>query len=120
MRARHTGYFVVTCANIASVAIVGVVLICVLGIALSVRSLVVLERKALWTSAGWLLTAIYLVAVVVKATLLPALPIYAENAALAALTIAFIVAGLRDERQAEPWWWPNHRGETRAERHGTT
>jgi hypothetical protein len=35
---------------------------------------------------------------------------------LLVLTVAFVVAGVRDERQAEPWWWPTHTGPTRAEK----
>jgi hypothetical protein len=41
---------------------------------------------------------------------------YLEYVLLNALAIAFVVAGFRDERQAEPWWWPKRRGLTRAER----
>jgi len=30
--------------------------------------------------------------------------------------VAFVIAGIKDEAQAEPWWWPRGRGPTRAER----
>jgi hypothetical protein len=43
-------------------------------------------------------------------------PLHLEYVCLAALTVAFIVAGVRDEAQAEPWWWPTHLGTTRRER----
>jgi hypothetical protein len=41
---------------------------------------------------------------------------YAGYACIALLTIAFVVAGVRDEPQAEPWWWPRRVGSTRAEK----
>lgn len=97
--------------NIAIVA-----LVCLLGIAVSAKSTLVLGRMAPWTSAGWLLTVVYFIEVVVKTTLAPAFPAAAEYAVLAALAVAFVVAGVRDERQAEPWYWPDHQGTTRAEK----
>ncbi len=93
-----------------------IALICVLGAALSVKSVSVLGRSAPWTSAGWWLTLLYFFAVAAKATFAPGVPAYAEYVVLVALTIAFVIAGIRDERQAEPWWWPDHRGITRAEK----
>jgi predicted histidine transporter YuiF (NhaC family) len=93
-----------------------VALVCLLGIALSVKSTVVLGRAAPWTSAGWLLTVVYFIEVIVKTTLAPAFPTALEYAVLAALAVAFVVAGVRDERQAEPWYWPNRQGTTRAEK----
>jgi hypothetical protein len=101
--------------NIATIVIV---LVGLMGIALSVKSVAVLGRDAPWTSAGWLATALYLSAAIVKATVAPTLPSAAEYAVLVALTAAFVVAGIRDERQAEPWWWPSRRGTTRAEKRG--
>ena len=87
-----------------------------LGIALSAKSLAALGRAAPWTSAGWCLTLLYFIETGVKATLAPGLPAVAEYGALAALTLAFGVAGVRDEPQAEPWWWPSRRSATRAEK----
>ncbi len=92
-----------------------VALICLLGIAVCAKSLSVLGREAPWTSAGWALTVLYFIVILVKVKRVPE-PAVLEYAALAALAIAFIVAGIRDERQAEPWWWPTRRGMTRAER----
>lgn len=97
-----------------------VALICLLGIALSVKSLVVLGRAAPWTCAGWWLTIVYFIAVIAKASFAPTLPAYAEYIVLAALTVVFVVAGIRDEPQADPWWWPNGRGATRAEKRRPT
>jgi hypothetical protein len=85
---------------------------------LSVRSIVVLRARAPWTSAGWAGTLGYCIAAVVEfsneETHRPAALI--AYAFLLALAIAFVVAGVRDEPQAEPWWWPTHVGPTRAER----
>jgi len=97
-------------------AAIAYVIFSVLGIALSLRSIAVLGTRAPWTSAGWLLTVLYFVAAIAKAGPGWILPAHGEYWFLIALTIAFVVAGVRDERQAEPWWWPNRCGETRAER----
>jgi hypothetical protein len=97
-----------------------VTLICLFGIALGIKSLLVLGRDAPWTSAGWWLTILYFIAVGVKTTLVPTLPVPLEYIVLAGVTIVFVVAGVRDERQAEPWWWPNGRGATRAEKRRLT
>ncbi len=86
-------------------------LICVLGIALSLRSMFV--------SLGWGFTAIYLGAVIVQVRMGHRLPGHSEYILLAALTVAFVIAGIRDEPQAEPWWWPAQRGSTRAQKRRT-
>ena len=86
--------------------------------ALSLRSIAVLRTRAPWTSAGWGLTFGYAVAAVVEFGG-PALHRPASIVAYAflfALTVAFVIAGVRDEPQAEPWWWPTRAGLTRAER----
>jgi hypothetical protein len=93
-----------------------VAFICLLGIAVCAKTLAVLGRHAPWTSGAWLLTALYFIVVLIKVTRVPNLASWIEYAILAALTIAFVVAGVRDERQAEPWWWPARRSLTRAER----
>ena len=86
--------------------------------ALSLRSIAVLRTRAPWTSAGWAGTLAYCVAAVVEfsneALHRPAALI--AYAFLFALTVAFVIAGVRDEPQAEPWWWPTRAGLTRAER----
>jgi hypothetical protein len=94
--------------------------ICVLAIVLSAKSVIVLGRAAPWTAAGWWLTIVYLVAVIAKAGWAFVVPAHLEYAVLVALTIAFVIAGIRDERQAEPWWWPTHRGPKRSEKPRTT
>jgi hypothetical protein len=88
----------------------------ILAIGLCAKSIAALGRHSPWTAAGWWFTVVYLIAAIVKASIDPALPAPAEYGALAVLTVAFIVAGIRDEAQAEPWWWPDHRGATRADK----
>jgi hypothetical protein len=95
--------------------IVVVVAICLLGIAVSAKTIAVLGTRAPWTASAWLLTAFYFVAVLVKVTRVPHLAGAIEYTILAALTVAFLVAGVRDEPQAEPWWWPKRLGLTRAQ-----
>ncbi len=93
-----------------------VIAICLAGIALSVKSVIVLGRAAPWTSAGWWITVVYFLAVIAKLLDATVVPAYLEYLVLIVLTVAFVVAGVRDEPQAEPWWWPNRRAKTRAER----
>jgi hypothetical protein len=86
--------------------------------ALSLRSIAALGRRAPWTSAGWAGTIGWALASIVEFS---APSVHAVAAAVAygfvvVLAIAFAVAGVRDEPQAEPWWWPTHAGETRAEK----
>ena len=89
---------------------------CLAGAALSFASIRVLRRRSPWTILGWLATAAYFAIAgydVVRAR--PALA-HLDYAALTVLTVCFVVAGIRDEPQAEPWWWPRHSGPTGAER----
>jgi len=85
---------------------------------LSVRSVAVLRTAAPWTSAGWAGTLGYCIAAAVESSSESEHQIAASvaYAFLLVLTVAFVVAGVRDERQAEPWWWPTHTGPTRAEK----
>jgi uncharacterized membrane protein YhaH (DUF805 family) len=84
--------------------------------ALSVRSALVVRRVAPWTAAGWWLTVAYCVVVIVPLVGGPRLPFHGEYAFLIALAIAFVVAGVRDEPQAEPWYLPRAPGPRRADR----
>ena len=68
-----------------------------------------------YTMWGWILTVAYSAYIGLELARL-AVPAHLEYVFLAALTGAFIVAGIKDEAQAEPWWWPTGRGPTRAER----
>jgi hypothetical protein len=89
--------------------------------ALSVRSIVVLGARTPWTTAGWAGTFAYCVAAAIEYSGAPMRPLWALTSyvCLVALTAAFILAGVRDEAQAEPWWWPQRIGPTRAERRKT-
>ena len=91
-------------------------IVCLAALALCVRSLTVLRRRSPWTSAGWLLSALYFIIAIVDALRARSAPYHVDYAALVLLTAAFIVAGVHDEPQAEPWWWPNHAGLSGRER----
>ena len=88
--------------------------------ALSMRSIVIIGRRAPWTSAGWIGTLGYCIASTLEYSGAPMRTIWAavSYACIVALTAAFIVAGVRDEAQAEPWWWPREVGPTRKQRRG--
>ena len=79
-------------------------------IAISVKTLVVLRTSSPWTTAGWILSTVYaLIActeLVSQRTVAPVWP----YGALLLMVIAFVVAGIKDERQADPWWWPMRLG----------
>lgn len=83
--------------------------------AISLKSVAVLGRGSPWTSAGWGLTVLY--AAIVAAEFVYGRRIaVAGYADLVALSIAFVVAGVRDERQATPWYWPTGLLASRRER----
>jgi hypothetical protein len=83
---------------------------------LSLRSLGILGRAAPWTSLGWIATIGYDATASAEIMTNSRLPLHLPYWFLVALVIAFVVAGVRDEAQAEPWYWPTHLGLTRAER----
>jgi hypothetical protein len=87
-------------------------------IALSVRSIVILRTRAPWTSGGWAATLAYCIVAAIEYSGAPMRPFWAlaSYGCVVALAGAFIVAGVRDEAQAEPWWWPQRLGRSRAER----
>jgi len=89
---------------------------CALGITLSLRSVAVLRARSRWTMLGWLATAAYFVIAAIDAARASPAPLHLDYIALGALAAAFVVAGIRDEPQAEPWWWPRHAGATGSER----
>lgn len=90
--------------------------LCVAGAVLSLKSIAVLDGRSRWTAAGWWFTLLYFAVAGYSAAAHAYLPLRPEYWALAALTIAFIVAGVKDEPQSEPWYWPVRAGSTRAER----
>jgi hypothetical protein len=83
---------------------------------LSLRTLAILKGAAPWTSAGWAFTVLYDCTATLEIVGRQHLPLHIPYACLAALTIAFVVAGVRDEPQADPWWWPAKLALTRAQR----
>jgi len=89
--------------------------------AISLRSLQFTWKISPWTSVGWAATVVYClidlarIVFVPEGENFPVLP-HADWGMLLVLTVGFIIAGVRDERQAEPWYWPRGRGATRAER----
>jgi hypothetical protein len=86
--------------------------------ALSLRSIVVLRSAAPWTSIGWAGTVGYGIAAACEysSDALHTPGAIAAYAFIVILAVAFVIAGVRDEPQAEPWWWPTHVGPTRAEK----
>ncbi len=90
----------------------------VLGI-LSIRSAFVVRRVAAWTAIAWWSTLAYCIAAIVPLLGGPRLPYHGEYVALVGLTVAFVIAGIKDEPQAEPWYLPTAPGPTRAEKRAT-
>ena len=89
---------------------------CIGGLALSLKSAAVLGVRSRATALGWVLTAAYFAIAAVDVLRATRPPLHLDYVLLAALTAAFIVAGVRDEPQAEPWWWPSASGLTGKER----
>lgn len=85
------------CVGAAALAIVGL------------KSIAVLARVGSpWTLAGWAFSTLYCVLIIGRLIAqAPALPFHIEYVALALMVVAFLVAGIRREPQADPWWWPS-------------
>ncbi len=82
-------------------------LVCCAGFALSLKSILVLGARSPFTIAGWIFTAAYF-ALAAYDALMQAHPAFrSDYACVALLAVAFVVAGIRKEPQAVPWWWPN-------------
>ena len=83
---------------------------------LSLRSIWVARLRAPWTSAGWAGTFAYCIAAAIEFSSERAHQIASivGYVFLIVLAAAFVIAGIRDEPQAEPWWWPSRVGRTRA------
>jgi hypothetical protein len=89
---------------------------CVAGLVFSLRCCALLRRGSPWSLTGWLATAAYF-ALALVAVVRTSRPLrLTEVAALVLVLLAFVVAGVRDERQAEPYWWPVRVGLTGRER----
>ena len=89
---------------------------CALGLIVSIASTRVLGERSRATIAGWIATGGYCIVAAIDAFRAMPAPLHIDYVLLAALTIAFVIAGKRDEPQAEPWWLPTHAGPTGAER----
>ncbi len=83
---------------------------------ISIKTLIVLETASPFTSAGWAFTILYDCTATAEIVTRTHAPFALGYVFLAALIIAFAIAGVRDEAQADPWWWPRALGLTRAER----
>jgi hypothetical protein len=86
------------------------------GILLSIRSLIVLGAGSPWMSAGWAGAILYFALLFLRNLRGTQAGVLNEYAIVAFVAVVWIVSIARDERQAEPWWWPRGRGPTRAER----
>ncbi len=80
--------------------------ICIAGFALSAKSVAVLRSRSPYTIAGWVFTAAYFAFAAYDAWKHAPAPLHGDYVCVALLTVAFIVAGIRREPQAVPWWWP--------------
>ena len=75
-----------------------------------------LRGAAPWMSIGWTGAGIYFAVLFVRnlnGAMIGPIP---EYALVLFVAVVWIVAVVRDEPPAEPWWWPRKRGPTRAER----
>lgn len=85
---------------------------------LSVRSIWIARQRAPLTTAAWAATFAYCIAAGVELSSAPAHQVASivGYVFLVVLAVTFAIAGVRDEPQPEPWWWPVKLGRTRAER----
>ena len=83
---------------------------------LSVKTLSVLKSASPFTSAGWAFTILYDCTATAEIVTRTHAPFALAYVFLGALIVTFAIAGLRDEAQADPWWWPSGLGPSRAER----
>ena len=83
---------------------------------ISLRTLNLLDKKTPWTIFGWAFTVCYDCTASEEIIGHTHLPLHLPYWFLAGLIVAFVVAGIRDEPQPEPWWWPRRIGPSRAQR----
>jgi len=87
--------------------------------ALAVRSILILRRgSAPFTILGWVNTIGYCIPAAIRFSGVVTWRglILTADGFLVLLIVAFVVAGVRDEPQAEPWYWPERIGLTRAQK----
>jgi len=84
----------------------------------ALRALAVLRGRSPWTTVGWAATAVYCATAAVEfSRSAPSRGLMlSADAFFGVLLVAFIVAGIRDEAPAEPFWWPTRIGLTRAQK----
>jgi hypothetical protein len=86
----------------------------------AIRSILLVRGRSPFTALGWFLAFWYGVVQAVRFSSpendLQRLAGPVAYWLMIGLALAFIVGSFRDERQAEPWWWPVRLGRTRAER----
>lgn len=86
------------------------------GILLSLRSIFILRGASPWMAIGWAGAALYFLVLFIRNLNGATVGSAREYAIVLFIAVVWIVAVVRDEPQAEPWWWPRKRGPTRAER----
>ncbi len=74
--------------------------------AVGLKSLAVLGGRSPWTSMGWWATLVYCIMTVDELVRRTHLAWHLPYWCLGALAVAFAVAGVQHEAQADPWWWP--------------
>jgi hypothetical protein len=67
-------------------------------------------------AAGWCGAIIYFAVLFVRNLTGSSIGMIGEYVIVLFVAVIWIVAVARDERQAEPWWWPRTLGPTRSER----
>lgn len=72
----------------------------------SFKSLAVVGAHSPWTSMGWWTTAVYCAMTVDELVRHTHIAWHLPYWDLGVMAAAFVVAGLRREPQADPWWWP--------------
>jgi hypothetical protein len=115
---RKSSGLVASSANAVAMNILQMFLIASLFVlcALSCKSLFTLGRASAWTSIGWLASLLYGGVAAYEIGTRHEFQPFIPYGLLAVMTLAFVIAGVRDEVQAEPWYWPSGTGKTRAER----
>jgi hypothetical protein len=83
---------------------------------LSIRTLAILKSASPFTSAGWAFTILYDCTASAEVLTHAHAPFALAYIDLGVLIVAFVIAGVRDEAQADPWWWPRQLALTRAQR----
>lgn len=84
--------------------------------ALSLRSIWLVAGSSPWTALGWFAILAYAVLEGYEVLTARTLPAHLPYIFLGLLAALLIIGGLRDERQAQPWYWPRHAADRRRAR----